>query len=53
MILKMHNKMKSLESKYLDLANFYKRGLLSGPPTNIKFGNNNQRNYMGDGGNFY
>ena len=29
MILKMHNKMKSLESRYLDLANFYKKELLS------------------------
>ena len=25
----MHNKMKSLESRYIDLANFYKKELIS------------------------
>jgi hypothetical protein len=29
MLLKMHGKVKSLEGKYLDLANFYKRELLA------------------------
>jgi hypothetical protein len=28
-ILNLHNKMKNLENKYIDLANFYKRELLS------------------------
>lgn len=28
MIMKMHSKMKNLESRYLDLANFYKKELL-------------------------
>jgi hypothetical protein len=28
-IMKMHSKMKNLESRYLDLANFYKRELLT------------------------
>ena len=30
LIMKMHSKMKSLESRYLDLANFYKKELLAG-----------------------
>lgn len=29
-ILRMHGKMKSLESRYLDLANFYKKELVGG-----------------------
>jgi hypothetical protein len=28
-MLKMHGKVKSLEGRYLDLANFYKRELLA------------------------
>ncbi len=28
-IMKMHQKMKNLETRYLDLANFYKRELLT------------------------
>lgn len=28
LVMRMHGKMKSLESRYLDLANFYKRELL-------------------------
>jgi hypothetical protein len=32
LVLRMHGKMKSLESRYLDLANFYKRELLQEAP---------------------
>jgi hypothetical protein len=28
-IINLHNKMKNLENKYIDLANFYKRELIS------------------------
>ena len=28
-ILNLHNKMKNLENKYIDLANFYKKELIS------------------------
>jgi aspartate ammonia-lyase len=28
-IMSLHNKMKNLESKYIDLANFYKKGLVT------------------------
>lgn len=30
LVMRMHNKMKTLESRYLDLANFYKKELLHG-----------------------
>ncbi len=30
LILKLHSKMKNLENKYIDLANFYKTELVSG-----------------------
>ena len=28
-IMSLHNKMKNLESKYIDLANFYKKELVT------------------------
>ena len=38
MIMKMHAKVKSLEGRYIDLANFYKRELLAqgGPMQNSR-----------------
>lgn len=43
-LLKMHSKMKNLESKYLDLANFYKKELIhsNGAGANISRHNNLQ-----------
>ena len=41
-VLRMHNKMKTLESRYLDLANFYKRELLSGGAANTTNATSNQ-----------
>ena len=39
MVVRMHNRMKALESRYLDLANFYKRELLANGTTNAVLNN--------------